>query len=200
MDASVIRGREQGLLDGSSRCAVDATGLETRHVSSHYVWRSAQKRYGMRKWPKLTAVYDIDCHLTLAIHRCLGPCQDSPQFEPVVRQAVQRQPIHQLLADKGYDAEHNHALCRDELGIVSTIIAVRRNTNGTRRWPKTPYRRAMKRKKNTWGYGQRWQAESGFSAQKRLLGSSLRARTWPSQQAEMAIRVLTHNCMITAQA
>ena len=196
----MILGRKKGRLDGSSRCAVDATGLETRHVSRHYVWRSKQKRYGMRKWPKLTSVYDIDSHLTLAIHRCMGPCQDSPQFAPSVRQAVKRQPIHLLLADKGYDAEHNHALCREELGIASTIIAVRRNTNGTRQWPKTQYRREMKRKKNKVGYGQRWQAESAFSALKRLLGASLRARTWVAQQAEMALRVLTHNCMITAHA
>jgi len=153
----------------------------------------------MRKWPKLTAVYDIDSHLALAMHRCMGPCQDSPQFAPPIREAASRQSIVQVLADKGYDAEHNHILCREELGIPSTIIAVRKNTNGTRKWPSAPYRREMKRLKNREGYGQRWQAESAFSAQKRLLGSALRARTWLAQQAEMAIRVLTHNCMLTAQ-
>jgi transposase len=154
----------------------------------------------MQKWPKLTAVFDIDSHLALAIHRCIGPCQDSPQFAPAVRDAARRQKISQVLADKGYDAEHNHALCRDELAIPSTIIAVRRNTNGTRQWPATPYRRAMKRHANRVGYGQRWQAESAFSAHKRLLGSALRARTWLMQQAEIALRVITHNCMITANA
>jgi transposase len=117
-----------------------------------------------------------------------------------MRQAAQRQTITQVLADKGYDAEHNHALCHEELGISNTIIAVKRNTNGTRQWPKTRYRRAMKRRQNRQGYGQRWQAESAFSAQKRLLGSALRARTWPMQRAEIALRVLTHNCMITANS
>jgi len=154
----------------------------------------------MRKWPKLTAVYDIDSHVALAIHRCIGPCQDSPQFAPPVREAAGRQSIVQILADKGYDAEHNHALCREELGIGSTIIAVRRNTNGTRQWPATPYRRAMEYKRNREGYGQRWQAESAFSAHKRLLGSALRARTWMAQRAEMALRVITHNCMLVANA
>jgi transposase len=196
----VARAEACGLLNGTSRCAIDATGLETRHVSRHYVWRSNLKRYGMRKWPKLTGVFDIDSHLVIAMHRCMGPCQDSPQFAPAIRDAARRRTITAVLADKGYDAEHNHALCREELGIRSTIIAVRRNTNGTREWPKTPYRRAMKRRKNIEGYGQRWQAESAFSAHKRLLGSALRARTWLMQQAEMAVRVLTHNCMIIANA
>ena len=103
-----------------------------------------------------------------------------------------------MLADKGYDAEHNHALCREELGIPKVVIAVKRNTNGTQQWPKTTYRRAMKRQANRDGYGQRWQVESAISAQKRLLGSCLRARTWVMQLAEMSLRVLTHNCMITA--
>jgi transposase len=130
----------------------------------------------------------------------MGPCQDSPQFAPVVRDAARRQKISMLLADKGYDAEHNHALCREELSVPTVIIAVKRNTNGTRQWPKSPYRKAMKRRANREGYGQRWQAESAFSAQKRLLGSSLRARTWLSQCAEIALRILTHNCMIIANA
>ena len=106
----------------------------------------------------------------------------------------------QVLADKGYDAEHNHRLCREELGIPSTIIAVRRNSNGTRQWPKTPYRREMKRKVNRVGYGQRWQAESAFSMHKRRFGPSLRARGWTAQQAEIRLRVLAHNLLLLAGA
>lgn len=151
-----------------------------------------------KRWPKLTVAIDIDTHLFLSIHRCIGPCQDSPQFEPVMRDAASRQSISSVLADKGYDAEHNHALCREQLGIPSTIIAVRKNTNGTRQWPQTPYRREMKRRKNRDGYGQRWQVESAFSAHKRLLGGALRATTWLKQKAEISLRVLTHNCMLLA--
>ena len=49
-------------------------------------------------------------------------------------------------------------------------------------------------------YGQRWQAESGFSRNKRLLGSALRARRWPDQKREILLRVLTHNLMLLAAA
>ena len=129
----------------------------------------------------------------------MGPTQDSPQFEPVIRQAAGNHPIEQVLADKGYDAERNHALCREDLGIPSTIIAVRRNTNGTRRWPSTPYRRAMKRQKLRETYGQRWQVESSFSRHKRLFGPALRARTWLMQQWECLLRVLTHNLLLVTR-
>jgi transposase len=117
-----------------------------------------------------------------------------------MRQAARHQSIVEVLADKGYDAEHNHSLCRDELNIPSTIIAVRRNTNGTRQWPSTPYRREMKRLRHCERYGQRWQAESAFSRHKRLLGAALRARTWLMQQWECLLRVLTHNTMLVAAA
>ena len=123
---------------------------------------------------------------------------DSPQFKPTVIQATQNQPIDELLGDKGYDAEHNHQMCRDELGIPSTIIPARRNVNGTRQWPSMPYRREMKRRSARKGYGQRWQIESGFSRHKRLFGSSLRARTWPMQRWECGLRALTHNLMLLA--
>lgn len=186
----------------ASQVAIDATGLETHHVSKHFVLRAGHKRYWMRKWPKLTAVYDLSTHLALAIHVCVGPCQDSPQFAPAIRGAAQRQKLSLVLADKGYDSEKNHEICREELRIPHTIIPVRRKSklSPTRSWPTTPYRREMKRVANREGYGQRWQAESAFSGLKRLLGSALRARTWAAQRAEISVRVLTHNCMILANA
>jgi hypothetical protein len=133
----------------------------------------------MRKWPKLTVAYDVDSHLTMGFDRCLGPCQDSPQFAPTVREAVANQTLSQMLADKGYDAEHNHTLCREELDIPSTIIAIRRNTNGTRQWPSTPYRREMKRHENREGYGQRSGGERIQCTQEASgLGSSRSKLDW----------------------
>lgn len=130
----------------------------------------------------------------------MGPCQDSPQFPPVMHQAAERASISEVLADKGYDAEHNHVLCREKLGIPKTNIAVRRNTNRSRTWPSTPYRRSMKRRKNRVGYGQRWQAETAFSTNKRVLGTALKARKWRAQKSEIYLRVLTHNLLLVAGA
>jgi hypothetical protein len=41
-----------------------------------------------------------------------------------MRQAATLMDLSTVLADAGYDAEHNHRLCRDELGIGRSIIAL----------------------------------------------------------------------------
>ena len=161
------------------------------------MWRQGG-RHRTISYPKLTVVCDLKSHLWLGADVCMGPCVDSPQFPATVRQAVANQPIKRLLGDKGYDAEHNHALCRDELGIPSTIIPARRNVNGTRQWPATKYRRQMKQRANRRGYGQRWQVESTFSRHKRVHGDALHARRWEWQQWECLARVLTHNLKLLA--
>jgi transposase len=98
-------------------------------------------------------------------------------------------------ADAGDDAEHNHRLCRDELGIERSIIALNRRNVG-RLWPKTPPRRALRQHFPRALYHQRWHIESGFSQHKRRLGSALTARSHQSQRRELVLRVLTHNLMI----
>jgi hypothetical protein len=108
--------RLRKLLPESSRAAIDATGLESRHVGRYFIWRQGA-RHKFSTYPKVTVVCDLATHLWLGFHVCKGPCVDSPQFKPAMLQAAANQPIHELLGDKGYDAEHNHQLCRDELGI-----------------------------------------------------------------------------------
>jgi transposase len=108
------------------------------------------------------------------------------------------------LGDAAYDSEDNHATPREQLGIRSTVIPL--NWRGSRKWPRTKYRRQMVRrfkKKPRHAhrkrvYGQRWQVESGFSRSKRLLGSALRATKWSNQKKEILLRVVTHNIMLLA--
>lgn len=112
-----------------------------------------------------------------------------------MRQAAALLPLARLLADAGYDAEHNHALCRERLGVRRTVIALNRRGTG-RRWPRTRYRRQMKRRWCKRLYGQRWQAESAFSRHKRRLGAALTARGPTARRREPLLRVLTHNVML----
>jgi hypothetical protein len=100
-----------------------------------------------------------------------------------------------LLGDAGYDAEHNHRLCREVFGIPETIIALNRRNMG-QRWPLTPYRREMKRRFPRALYRQRWQAESIFSRLKRRLGAALTAHDARAQRHEILLRILTHNLML----
>jgi len=90
---------------------------------------------------------------------------------------------------------HNHVLARERLGVRSTIIALNRRGTG-RRWPKTRYRRQMKKRFACGKCHQRWQAESVISRIKRRLGSSLSGRSNAGRRRESRMRVLTHDLMI----
>jgi ribosomal protein L22 len=173
---------------------VDATGLESRHTSQYYVKRCGSKRFLRYSWPKITAVCDTKTHLFAACIVTRGPSNDSPQFAPAVIQASRSLRFDRLLADAAYDGEHNHRLCREGLGIRSTVIGL--NPRRGRRWPKGKYRRQMKRRFPRWVYHHHWQIESAFSRHKRLLGSALRARNDDSRERECFARILTHNIMI----
>jgi len=178
--------------------AVDATGLEARHVSAYFRLRRGEpKRRGRRKraWPKLTAVWHTASHLIVGATTGMGPSQDAPDFPPAMRQAAALLAVDTVLADAAYDAEHHHRLCREELGVRRCVIPLNPRNTG-RRWPRTPYRRALRRAFPRTLYQQRWHAESGYSRHKRRLGSALTTRSTPAQRRELVLRVLTHNLMI----
>jgi len=113
--------------------AVDATGLETRHVSEHFGKRRGDGKglgHRQRAWPKLTAVLHTGSHLIVGAVTGIGPSQDSPDFTPIMRQAASIMAFDTVLADAGYDAEHNRRLCRGELGIGRNVIALNRRNTG----------------------------------------------------------------------
>ena len=189
------RARALGLVQERPEGAIDATGLESRHASSYYVDRKGYKRFRRRRWPKLTVVCHTQTHLIAGVVVSRGPSHDSPQFPAATRQAAAQLSFDRLLGDAAYDSEDNHRLCRDELGIRSTVIPLNaRRTRG--QWPKTKYRRQMKRRFHRRVYAHRWQVESAISRNKRLLGSARRARSQEAQARECLLRVLAHNLMI----
>jgi hypothetical protein len=188
--------RSLGLRNERAETAVDATGFESRHSSRYFVQRRSSRRHLRDHWPKLTLACHTQTHLVAGAFATLGPSQDSPQFGPVTRQAARHLGhIDRLLADAGYDGEHNHALARERLGIRSTVIALNRRRAG-RKWPTSRYRRQMKRRFHRRKYGQRWQGESVISRIKRRLGSSLAGRSHASRCRESLLKVITHDLMI----
>ncbi len=204
MSASLDRARELGPLGHEHEdrtAAIDATGLEVGHASLHFRRRTGRLDRDARHaaWPKLTAVFQAGSQFIGGIVTSRGPSQDSPESGPAMRQAAANLHPLRVVADKGHDAEHNHALCRRELGIRSTVIPLNPRNHG-RRWPKTRDRRLMKRRFPARQCSQRTQAESAFSRHTRRLGSALSARSELNQFAEVRLRVPTHNIMILADA
>jgi hypothetical protein len=167
--------------------------MASHHVSQYFLRRRGRtKRY--RPWTKLTIVCDNDTHLVAGVDVRTGPGNDAPAFVPTLEPAVNRLPIHRLLADAGYDAESHHQLCR-RLGIASSVIPV--NTRG--RSPESitgKYRRQMQRRFPDRIYRHRWQAESVISRIKRGFGDALTARTSASRERECYCRVIAHDLSI----
>lgn len=181
------------MIEERPQIAGDSTGLEARHVSRHYAFRRGQ-RYLMKRWPKLSSTIDCATHLFLSAKVTQGPSHDIGQAPDILRSALRRVRFRRVLLDAAYDAERLHVFIRRELRAHSVIPPTAGHP--TRKWPKTRYRRQMKRRFFRRVYGQRWQIESSFSRHKRLLGSALRAISWASQKREIYARVLTHNLMI----
>ena len=194
--------RQSGLIPPiCHRAAIDATGFDTRYVSSHFVKRSDyQSRFRRRRWPKLSAVCDTKNHIVIAAYVNRGPGPDCLQFDDLVIEAADRQKLRTLVADKGYESEGAHRLCRETLGITSIIPT--KATSGRKRLDGRPnaingkYRRLLHKNFPTKSYNQRWQIETVFSMIKRRLGSWLGARRPYAINREIILKVLTHDLMI----
>jgi hypothetical protein len=104
--------------------ALDATGFESRHVSSYYVRRRAKggqtlQETAYSRFPKAGIVCDTQTHLILAIVPGQGPAPDIIHFRAAVDQARHNLRLDALAADAGYDSEASHHYTREACGIRS---------------------------------------------------------------------------------
>lgn len=195
LDQVLVQALSMGLLGGRIRAAVDTTGLEERHASKHYIGRCHRKKRRERYWTKWGIVSDEDSHLILGTTVTRGPGDEYGLWKPLVRHASRYVALDTVLGDAGFDSEFNHEYARRNRGVRLTVIALNPRTHG-RKWPQTKYRRQMRRRFLRRVYKQRAHVESTFSQHKRVLGSSLRARTRSTRRAETLLRVLVHNILI----
>ncbi|MBX3411132.1 MAG: IS5 family transposase [Pirellulales bacterium] len=200
LDQTVRLAQVQGRLPRRvSLAALDGTGLESRHVSQHYLRRSAATaktgpKAAFRRFPKAGVLCDTQTHLVLACVPGRGPGSDGTHFEQALNEALRRVQIDTLAADAGYDGEHHHRFAREQKGVRSLIPPL--IGRPTKKPPTGYWRRQMKSRLHLTRYSQRWQAETVNSMLKRLLGSALRARRYWSQCREILLRAITLNIMI----
>ena len=196
--------------------ALDSSMYESHHVSRHYERRRAQSRskhntppksrrnVTVRRLPKLAVAVDTRSHLVLSTWVGTGLGSDSPHFEPLLFHAWRRVPnrYFKVVADGGYDAEHNHLLARQDMGLRSIMPATIGRAPASDDRIRTRWRRRMhkllagKPSRRRCGYTQRWQAETVNSMMKRNLGSALRGRTDASRSRDLQLKVIVHNLMI----
>ena len=185
------------------RAALDSTGLDCGHASRYYIRRrnGAQKAWqtvAYSRYAKLEAAFDCDTHLLLAALVGRGPRVDTDRFVPLLDAALANARIDSALADAGYDSEANHVYARQVRGVKSFMPATHGRPSA--KPPAGRYRRRMRHRldKGYGKYGQRWQAEAGFSMFKRRLGSTVAGRTYWSQGRELTLMAITYNLMLSA--
>ena len=190
--------------------ALDSSMYESHHVSRYYErrQRSSPRPSGQKqtvgRLPKLAVAVDVRSHLVLAIWTGVGTGSDSPHFEVLLFGAWRRAPQRRfvVVADGGYDAEHNHQLARRDMGLRSILPAsigrVPSDEGRIRGYWRRRMRRLLrsKRSRRRCGYTQRWQAETVNSMMKRNLGSALRGKSSATRQQDLRLKVLVHNLMI----
>jgi hypothetical protein len=183
------------------RAAMDSTGLDLGRRSAYYVRRrqagqAGKKRVLYSRFAKLEASFDCRSHLILAALVGRGPQVDVDRFIPLLDATLETAHPQSMLADAGYDSEGNHQYARLQKNVRSYIPATLGRP--TKKLPKGRFRRLMKQRLNkTYGqYGQRWQAETGFSMVKRCIADTVHGRSYWSQCRELWLVVLTFNLLL----
>ena len=183
------------------RAALDSTGLDCGHASRYYIRRrnGTAKRWqtvAYSRYAKLESAFDCRTHLMIGVLASRGPRVDTDRFVPLLDATLGNVRVGAALADAGYDSEANHVHARRARGVRSFIPA--KIGRPTSKPPSGRHRRRMKQRLNkTYGrYGQRWQAESGFSMFKRRIGSVVHARTYWTQCEDLFLKAITFNVML----
>jgi hypothetical protein len=165
--------------------AVDSTGLSNSRASAHFVSRSGKKA---THYTKLSVAVACGLLVATAATASLGPGNDLVEARPLLWQMSGNTHPHLLYADKGYDAEWVHQLCRYGMGTASYVPPVPKSADGS---IKTTLRGLMKRLPAR--YGRRWHAETFFSALKRMFGEKLTALSQPMRQREALLKALVYS-------
>jgi hypothetical protein len=183
------------------RVALDSTGLDCGRASRHYIRRRAGftkqwQSVSYSRYAKLEAAFDCKTHLMLGVLTGRGPRPDTDRFVPLLDATLANVGVDTALADAGYDSEPNHKYAREVRGVRSFIPATAGRP--TAKMPTGRHRRRMKQRlnKDYGSYGQRSQAESGFSMFKRRLGSTVNGRTYASQCRDLLLMAITYNIML----
>jgi hypothetical protein len=183
------------------RAALDSTGLDCGHASRYYVRRRSGtakqwQTVAYSRYAKLEAAFECTTHLMLGVLVGRGPRVDTDRFVPLLDTTLANVRVAAALADAGYDSEPNHRHAREHRGVRSFIPATAGRP--TAKLPTGKYRRRMKQRLNkSYGrYGQRWQAETGFSMIKRRLASYVRGHSYWSQCRDLLLLAITYNIML----
>lgn len=108
---------------------VDSIGFKLTKAGFYYttVLKSNKGKTAKRIKKHLKIALAVKLRKQLIVVQKLrrGPANDVKDFIPLVKKACRVGPIKRVIGDKVYDAEENHRVAREELGVEETIIPPR---------------------------------------------------------------------------
>jgi transposase len=185
-----------------SSFAVDSTGFGTQCYYRHFSAKYGHDQYS-RNWLKLHALIGTKTNVIAAAVITDRTQHDSPQFRPLIEAGAQTFNIDKVTADKAYNSRENVELVSligadPYIPFRSTARESRRSVATTPAWSKLFHLYNYRREEFLSHYHARSNAESTFSAMKRVLGDTLRSKTVTAQTNELLLKVIAHNivCVI----
>ena len=168
--------------------AIDGSGM-SRPLPSPYYYRRIDKPYPIDVPLKLSIAIDTRTKKIV----CLRLRAKSAHDIRDVKYLIKRFPCkpRKLVADKAYDAEWVHQLCKDK-GIQ---VVIPKRDYGKPRVGITRLRYTSQKNFRNRTYHRREMVESVFSSIKRKFGASVSSVKFSAQKAEMYCRAITHNIL-----
>lgn len=181
-----------------SHFAIDSTGFGTQCFYRHYSAKYGHDQYS-RDYIKLHAMVGTTTNVIAAASITDRDAHDSLQFQPLLRTGARSGfNIREVSADKAYNSRENvEAVAR--VG-AEPFIPFRSSAKEF-----SPYAVTMPAWSKLWHlcnyrredflshYHARSNAESTFSAIKRVFGDTLRSKTTTAQVNELLLKVIAHN-------
>jgi hypothetical protein len=173
----------------------DSSGISVSNKGSYIedAWKKEK-----RKYVKLHILADKKTGKIKGFRITSEKTGDTKKFVPMVKEVAKKRRVAKVYADAAYDARKNFNLLK-EIG-AEPAIKLRKNASLMRMGSEPRQQEAIMLDalgyegwKSVKDYGKRWLVEIAFSAFKRVLGETLRARTFLGQKAEASLKVMLYN-------
>lgn len=169
---------------------IDGTGFSIYQGSKHYCRRIGRKTK-KKDFIKVMGAADLKLQIILTIKIRKKARHDNIDFRPMMKRVRRLGIIDVCVGDKGFDAEKNHKLMRDELGAL--FIAPLRNRDVPVWRTKGEYRKKLKRYFPEKTYHQRSKKETIISVVKRCYGDTVYSIDFSNQKKEICYKALAYN-------
>ena len=190
------------------RAGIDSTGMSLQHSTYYYEKRLEHFRKAKKKKPgrprkrrkkkhQYTSIFaDLDKQLILSTKLLRGSKSDNKMMQPTIKKA--KELFNRIIsndADRGYDAEYNHAFTREEMKVEDYIklknkeVPVRRTKGENRKKAK----QALRKKRGRPRKNHRNKIETIIFVLKKVFGEHLTATTAKGQRQQARFRIIAYN-------